>query len=70
MEEFEYFMIRVRRGPPAEVAGMLSGMAERLGTGEKWNFGSGDELLRIIGQEASHQMNMQIFGAPGNQIAR
>jgi hypothetical protein len=67
MEEFDYFMIRVRRTAPEEIAGTLSGVAERLGTGEKWSFANSDELLRVVGGEAKRLGNMQTFGMVGKQ---
>jgi hypothetical protein len=59
MEEFDYFMVRVRRTVPEEMTGTLSGVAERLGTGEKWNFGSGEELLHVVSGAPRRIKNMQ-----------
>ena len=44
---FDYFMLRVNRsgvGPER-----LAGVVERLGTGEKWAFVTGEQLLGLIG---------------------
>jgi len=44
---FDYFMVRSRR--PAEAASTtLSGVIERLRTGEKRPFGSSQELLHLL----------------------
>jgi hypothetical protein len=45
-DSFEYYMVRIRRfaGEP----GQLSGQVERLGTGEKCGFGSGQDLVRLV----------------------
>lgn len=45
-ESFEYYMVRVRRSgsDPQQVTGHV----ERLGTGEKRGFGSGEDLIRLV----------------------
>jgi len=68
MEDFDYFMIRVRRTAPEGVIGALSGVAERLGTGEKWSFDSSDELLRVISGEVKRLGNMQTFGIADKHV--
>jgi hypothetical protein len=68
MKEFVYFMIRVRRVEPDVPEGGLSGMVERLGTGEKWRFGSGEELLRVVGGDVHRLKNMQVFDTPSKPI--
>lgn len=42
-----YYMVRITR-PAAEAPAPMSGLVERLGTGEKQSFGSIDELMRLI----------------------
>jgi len=45
-ELFEYYMVRVRR--TAEQPGQVSGQVERLGTGEKRGFASGEQLAGLV----------------------
>jgi hypothetical protein len=45
-DRFDYFMVRVSR--TAKEPG-LAGLVERLGTGEKRGFGSGEQLLSLMG---------------------
>lgn len=47
----DYFMLRVSRLGPGATDG-LSGLIERLGTGEKHAFGSVAELVRLISSGA------------------
>jgi hypothetical protein len=56
-ERFEYFMIRVTRSDhdPERVAGLV----ERLGSGEKRSFESGDQLLQLVGGWFSFSLNLQ-----------
>ena len=46
LEQFDYFMVRVVRSAhkPERVAGQV----ERLGTGEKRAFGTGDQLAQLV----------------------
>jgi hypothetical protein len=44
---FAYFILRMRRASPTDSQG-FSGVVERLGTGDKRSFESGDELLRLL----------------------
>ncbi|MBA3522129.1 MAG: hypothetical protein H0T90_06495 [Gemmatimonadales bacterium] len=46
-ERFDYFMIRVTRSQrePDRVAGLI----ERLGSGEKRSFETGEQLVRLVG---------------------
>jgi hypothetical protein len=66
--EFDYFMIRVLRISAERGAGTLSGVAERLGTGEKRSFASDSELLRIVRGESPHPTNMQSVGSLDNLV--
>jgi hypothetical protein len=43
---FEYYMIRVRRN--AAHPDQVTGQVERLGTGEKLGFASGEHLARLV----------------------
>lgn len=42
-----YFLIRLQP-PPAEDPRSVAGMVERMGTGEKRGFQSGEELLHLL----------------------
>lgn len=44
----EYFMIRIHPNPDPDPP-VIAGAVEHLGTGEKRPFGSGEELLRLLG---------------------
>ncbi len=46
-ERFDYFMIRVTRSDNDR--DRVSGLVERLGSGEKRSFETGDQLLRMVG---------------------
>lgn len=48
LERFAYFMVRIRQEPGGASAGPVTGMVERLATGEKRNFSSGAELLETV----------------------
>ena len=54
-ERFEYFMVRVTRveGDPDRVSGMI----ERLGSGEKRSFDTGEHLAQLVGAW-SNDVNM------------
>lgn len=57
MERFEYYMIRLARsaGEPGRVAGLV----ERLGSGEKRSFDTGEDLIRLFGDWLALDLNMQ-----------
>ncbi|HEX7335588.1 MAG TPA: hypothetical protein VF252_00145 [Gemmatimonadales bacterium] len=54
-ERFEYFMVRVTRfeDDPDRVSGMI----ERLGSGEKQSFDTGEHLVQLVGAW-SRDLNM------------
>jgi hypothetical protein len=56
-ERFEYFMIRITRTDkdPDRVAGLV----ERLGSGEKRSFETGDQLLHMVGGRFAFDLNLQ-----------
>ena len=56
-ERFEYFMIRVTRSykDPERVAGLV----ERLGSGEKRSFETGDQLLQMVGGWFAFDLKLQ-----------
>lgn len=62
----EYFMIRVHpdrsREPPE-----ISGVVERLGTGEKLMFAGAGELVKLLGTWPDPASKMQVAGDPGNR---
>jgi hypothetical protein len=50
-------MIRVRRSSPDATG--TSGLVEQLDTGEKWQFASVEELLRLVCAAAQPDANMR-----------
>lgn len=56
-ERFEYFMIRVTRSDKEPER--VSGLVERLGSGEKRSFETGDQLLRMVGGWFEFSLNLQ-----------
>ncbi len=63
-ERFEYFMIRVTRSDkdPERVSGLL----ERLGSGEKRSFETGNQLLQMVGGWFAFDLNLQPSTEPRN----
>jgi hypothetical protein len=63
-ERFEYFMIRVTRSDkdPERVSGLL----ERLGSGEKRSFETGNQLLQMVGGWFAFDLNLQPLTEPRN----
>lgn len=47
-DAFDYYMVRVQRS--AGDPGLVAGQVERLGTGEKHGFRTGDQLVRLVAQ--------------------
>lgn len=58
-----YFMVRIQR-PLGQSSGPFTGAIERLGTGEKRQFGSEEELLSLLHSWAAGPPNMQHHGGP------
>jgi len=56
-ERFEYFMIRVTRSD--KDPDRVSGLVERLGSGEKRSFETGDQLLRMVGGWFESSLKLQ-----------
>jgi hypothetical protein len=56
-DRFEYFMVRLTRSDkdPERVAGLV----ERIGSGEKRSFETGDQLLRMVGGWFAFNLNLQ-----------
>lgn len=68
MLEFRYFMLRVRVEPeqsPAEVPA-LAGVVERLGSGERRDFSSAEELLRVMATWTDGAPNVPSATEPRN----
>jgi hypothetical protein len=62
-DRFDYFMVRVTR---AEDDARLTGLVERLGTGEKRSFGSGQQLLWLVGSWSDAESNLQARAEASN----
>jgi hypothetical protein len=56
-ERFEYFMLRVTRS--AHDPDRLAGLVERLGSGEKRSFDTGEQLIRLVGGGFPVNANLQ-----------
>ncbi|MGI9041183.1 MAG: hypothetical protein ACR2HK_08805 [Gemmatimonadales bacterium] len=56
-DRFDYFMIRLsqRDGEPVS----MTGQVERLGTGEKRSFETGDQLLALFAAWLARRTNME-----------
>jgi hypothetical protein len=63
-ERFEYFMIRLTRSE--KVPERVAGLVERLGSGEKRSFESGDQLLQMVGGWFASGLNLQPSTGPRN----
>ena len=49
MLQFRYFMLRLRiTDEPAELTPRLTGVVERLGSGERRDFSSSEELMEVM----------------------
>jgi hypothetical protein len=71
--EFQYFMVRVRRTTDAGADGgvppeghPLTGVVERLNSGEKRNFASANELLQLVAAWTGSSANVQPAQQPRN----
>lgn len=65
MEQFGYYMIRIRHSPTGSRSGpLLSGIVERLGAGEKQSFAGGEELLRLLSGWTEGLTNMRQSTSP------
>lgn len=63
MPLFDYYMVRVTR---TEEPAHLAGLVERLGTGEKRSFSSGEQLLGLVATWADPDSNLQVPLGSGN----
>jgi hypothetical protein len=67
MPLFDYFMVRITR---TEEPAQLAGLVERLGTGEKRSFSTGEQLLGLVAAWAGPDPNLPApmgAGNPGGQ---
>jgi hypothetical protein len=55
MPLFDYFMVRITR---TEESAQLAGLVERLGTGEKRSFSTGEQLLGLVAGWAGPDSNL------------
>lgn len=62
----EYFMIRIHPNPDPDPP-VIAGAVEHLGTGEKRAFGSGEELLRLLGSWSDRPLKVSPGGGGSNQ---
>lgn len=60
---FDYFMVRVTRTADEEP---LAGLVERLGTGEKRSFSTGQQLLGLVAAWSVAHSNLQAPDEPSN----
>lgn len=65
-ERFEYFMVRLTRS--AHEPDRLSGLIERLSSGEKRSFDTGEQLLQLVGSGFALDSNMQPGAGPRNAV--
>jgi hypothetical protein len=56
-ERFEYFMVRLTRS--ASEPDRVAGLVERLGSGQKRSFDTGEQLVRLVGGGFPLDLNMQ-----------
>jgi hypothetical protein len=56
-ERFEYFMVRITRS--SREPGRVAGLIERLGSGEKRSFDTGEQLVRLVNGGFAPEFNMQ-----------
>ena len=65
MDQFSYYMIRIRYSPSEDRPDPLAGVVERLGSGEKQSFAGGHELLRLLNGWIEGLPNMRTLGERG-----
>jgi hypothetical protein len=67
-ERFEYFMLRLTRS--ASEPDRVTGLIERLGSGQKRSFDTGEQLVRLVGGGFSLDQNMQPAISDRNAVER
>ena len=65
MDQFSYYMIRIRHSPADDRPEPLVGVVERLGTGEKQNFADGEALLQLLSGWTEGPPNMRPVSGGG-----
>jgi hypothetical protein len=65
-ERFDYFMVRLSRSD--RVPNRVAGLVERLGSGEKRSFETGEQLVRLVGGWATPDLKMQPGTIDGSAI--
>jgi hypothetical protein len=66
MDQYSYYMIRIRHSSaPEPRQEALTGIVERLGSGEKQNFADGEELLRLLTEWTDGLTNMRPVSGGG-----
>jgi hypothetical protein len=68
VDEFDYFMVRIRRSRTADGSPGLAGTAERIGTGQKLAFSSGAELIGFLEPVPAPAPKMQPPVLPSKEI--
>jgi hypothetical protein len=63
-ERFDYFMVRLSRS--AAEPDRLAGLIERLGSGEKRSFETGEQLVRLVGAWGEVYVDVQPAGGNAN----
>jgi hypothetical protein len=56
-DSFEYYMLRLTRS--ASEPGRVAGLIERLGSGQKRSFDTGEQLVRLVCAGLAPNLNMQ-----------
>ena len=73
MDEYQYYMVRVRfayHAPADAPLEPLNGIVEQLGTGEKRAFASSPELIQLLTTWTQPPANMQPAPPIGNAAGR
>ena len=65
MDQFSYYMIRIRHSTAEDRAQPLAGVVEQLGSGEKQDFADSEELLRLLSGWVERPPNMRTFTEGG-----
>ncbi len=65
MDQFSYYMIRIRHTAAETQTESLAGIVERLGAGEKQSFADAAELLRLLSGWTEGLPNMRYVTGGG-----
>ena len=68
MLEFRYFMLRLRVGSDAATTRMpmVTGVVERLGSGERRDFSNAEELVQVMSTWTDGAPNVHVANEPRN----